>query len=248
MQKDYGVLLEQTISLKPSDLGNNYLKETESFIDLKNLGQAFAYLGIIYTQMTENEINNAIKMFDLAFSFDSIFSKLLCLFMKTHINKFIKNNNKLIDIKTYFLDGHLINQNYFSFINMNFLYEKYINDYINVEQTEPDLFIISIVPYIFDVKLNLYINEEASNNKEDITKLNKIILNKNKNIEINILYSSHSYHIIENKDENNFDINKIDFTNTFNYTNPCQNISELKKEYINIIKNNNNICPKCTFY
>ena len=108
---------------------------------------------------------------------------------------------------------------------------------------EPSLFIISIIPYIFDVTLNLFINEEGSK-ADDNNKLNKIIINQEESkMDINILYSSYSYHIIED----NLDINiKIDFDicNVFNNTIGREDkINEYKKEYINYSNKEN--CKKC---
>ena len=256
LQKEY-LSLNDTISLSikhTNSLGNNYIKGSSNFYDLKYIGQAFAYLGIIYSQMTvENEIKNAIKLFDLAFSFDNFFYKLLCVFMKAHIKKFLEKNKDFFDIETYFINSKLISQDYYDYFDKKFQYERYINDYITVNQTEPTLFIISIVPYVFDVKLNLYINEQGSKNMDNFDNLNKIVLNKNckSKIEINILYSSYSYHIIENNINNELDnnINKIDVTNIFNFTNNYnKDYAELKKEYINEIKSKKcDICGNNNF-
>ena len=204
LQQEYQILNPASEAIKdPSKFGENYIEKTGSnnFEDLKNLQQTFSYLGIIYNLITvENDIENAIKMFDFVFSLDKILWKVLCLFMKYHINQFLRKNRDKFNMNEYYIKNKLIPEKYFSRQNKEFDYDSYINDNISINQMEPSLFIISIVPYVFNVKLNLFINEEGSE-PDDINELFKIEINPNKNDdyyinEINILYSLHSYHII----------------------------------------------------
>ena len=96
LQQEYQILNPASEAIKdPSKFGENYIEKTGSnnFEDLKNLQQTFSYLGIIYNLITvENDIENAIKMFDFVFSLDKILWKVLCLFMKYHINQFLRKN------------------------------------------------------------------------------------------------------------------------------------------------------------
>ena len=255
LEKEYHILSPISGDINQIELGKEYLKETESFNlkELKNLGQAFFYLGIIYNLITaENDIINAVKMFKLAFSYDKIFSKLLCIFMKSHIKQFLRKNREFFNIENYCIKHKLIPEKYFFPQNKKFNYELYINDYISINQKEPSLFIISIIPYIFNVKLNLYINEEGSE-PEDINKLFKIEINPNKNddydiMNINILYSSHSYHIIESKVDDNMDINEkinFDICSIFSQTKGNEEkFNKNKEDYIKFeIKEK---CKKCS--
>ena len=236
-----------------SHLGDKYsITGTGHLQDLKNLSQAYTYLCIIYNLITvKNDIITAIKIFDLAFSYDKFFWKLLCLFMKSYIKEFLRKNVEVFDIQEYCIKNNLIPNKYFSIQNQKFDYELYINDNIIIHQKEPTLFIISIVPYIFDATLNLYINEEGSKNYDDINKLNKIVINPDGKIEINILYSSHSYHIIECDIDNDLDINEkisFDVCNIFNYTIGNEiKIIEKREEYIDSISGKCNKCNKEEF-
>jgi len=250
LEREYNILnpLPES-SIK--DLGKIYLEKTKSLLlpDLKNLGPAFTYLGIIYNLITvENDINNALKMFDLSFSYDQYFWKLLCLFMKSHIKDFLGKNKELFTMEEYCINNNLIPQKYFSVKDNTFDYELYINDNIFINQMEPSLFIISIVPYIFNVSLNLFINEEGTQNQEDNNQLFKLELNPDKNMDINILYSSYSYHIIECKDEENLDINikiNFDICSVFNNTKGIEfKNNQNKKDYINTFVNREK-CNQC---
>ena len=241
LDKEYHILNPSTIvSVQPGNIGDVYIKETESLnsSDLKYLAQAFSYLGIIYSFLTANKsgIKDAINMYDLAFAYDKIFGQLLCLFMKSNIKNFLSKNSDKFNKDEYYLKNKLIPENYFAFGN-KFNYESYIKDILEINQTEPSLFIISIVPYIFNVTLNLYINEKGTNNPEDGSQLIKLVLNPDKNMDINILYTSYSYHIIESdidKDipKDNIKI-KVDICNILNYTRQGnEDIEKYKNEYI----------------
>ena len=237
-------------SIKVEDLGAKYEQNTVSnnFQELKDLSQAFAYLGIIFSMLTEekDQNKNAVKMFNLAFSYDKVFWKLLFLFMKSYIREFLDKNSDKFDINEYCTKNNLISNYYYK--KEKFNYELYIKDNLLIDEMEPSLFIISIVPYIFNVTLNLYINEEGTNNKEEINQLIKIKINPNKDMVINILYSSYSYHIIENNiNYTDIDINmkmQYDICNIFNYT-----FKEEIKNYDNknqyIIKVKDAQCEKC---
>lgn len=253
LEREYHILNPMEDNLM--DIGKNYMEKTEAsqIKDLKNLEQAYIYLGIIYNLIeVENDINNAIKIFDLAFFYDKFFWKLLCLFMKSYIKDFLRQNSDIFIWDEYCNKNNLIPKKYFSGKNHIFNYEFYVNDNIIINQKEPTLFIISIIPYVFDINLNLYINEEGSKNPDDIYKIDKITLinsdpeNKDEKNDINILYTGYSYHIIECNNEGNIDKNieiKYDKCNIFNFTlgNDAK-IYEHKNEYIiNIIKK----CKKC---
>ena len=252
LDREYNILnpvLEESIQ----QLGNEYLNKTESYHmqDLKNLGQAFTYLGIIYNLMAaeKNDVDNAVKMFDLAFFYDKFFWKLLCLFMKSHIKKFLRKNQELFTKEEFCEKNKLIPQKYFLLKDKKFDYELYVNDNILINQMEPSLFIISIVPYTFNVSLNLFINEEGTQNLEDNNKLFKLELNPNGNMDINILYSSYSYHIIECKNDENLDMNikiNFDICSVFNNTKGNESkISQYKKDYIDIFVNREK-CKECS--
>ena len=256
IEREYNILNpeKEDKNINEFDLGNEYINKTVSynFQNLKNLGQAFFYLSIIYSLMTnqKNESDYVIKIFNNAFAYDKFFARLLVLFVKTQIKKFLNDNHDKINYDEYCIKNKLINSNYFFPNNKKFDFELYLRDNIYIDQMEPSLFIISIIPYIFNITLNLYINEESQNdfNKNDDELLTKIKINEGKTeMAINILYSSYSYHIIENK-LNEYDLlinikKQFDICNIFNYTQHNAHIYEYEKEYIEKIKKEK--CKKC---
>ena len=236
-----------------NELGDKYISETVSynFQNLKNLGQALFYLSIIYSLLANQKNENdykVIKLFNYAFAYDKFFSRLLILFVKTQIKKFLKNNYDKFDSDKYCQKNKLINSNYFAPLNKKFDYELYLIDNLFIEQMEPSLFIVSLIPYIFNITLNLYINEESLNELDNDEPLTKIVIDPgNTEMTINILYSSFSYHIIENMlIDNDLQINikkQFDICNIFNYTQHNPKISEYQDEYIKKITKAK--CKKC---
>ena len=236
-----------------SELGDKYINETCSynFQNMKNLGQALFYLSIIYSLLAnqKNEKDyKVVKLFNWAFAYDKFFSRLLTLFVKTRIKKFLKDNYDKFDCDKYCQKNKLINSNYFFPLNKKFDYELYLKDNLFIDQMEPSLFIISIIPYIFNITLNLYINEESLNELDNDEPLTKIVINPgNTEMTINILYSSFSYHIIENMlIDNDLQINikkQFDICNIFNYTQHNAKIYEYQDEYIKKITKEK--CKKC---
>ena len=256
LEREYNILNQEKDEKNniEIELGNEYINKTISynFQNLKNLGQAMVYLSIIYTLITNQKDKSdfAIKLFNNAFSYDKFFSKLLILFVKNQIKKFLKDNHDKINYDKYCIKNKLINSNYFFPVNKKFDYELYLRENLFIDQMEPTLFIISIIPYIFNITLNLYINEESQNefNENDDELLTKMLINEgNTEMTINILYSSYSYHIIENKlNEDDLQINikkQFDVCNIFNYTQHNAHINEYEKEYIEKLKKEK--CKKC---
>lgn len=110
---------------------------------------------------------------------------------------------------------------------------------------EPSLFIISIIPYAFNVNLNLYINELSSNRGiENNFDCDKFSLNEGHTM-VNILYTSFSYHLIEKEKNNNSYKDSHDLSNIFNIT-KVSNLINLKNNYIIEVKKDvKRQCKKC---
>jgi hypothetical protein len=219
--------------------------KTNIFDDINNidikLKDTLIYLFMIFRQINEKNLEEANNIFEFAILYKKEFAKYLCNYMRFKIQNFISSNKNKFTFEKYCESNKLINEEYYD-IDKQFLDEKYINENVIIDQMEPSLFIISIVPYVFNVSMNLYINEESNNIKPDESLCEKIILNPEKNISINILYSSFSYHIID-MDIRNFDYeDSEDLGNIFNITNNEDLDSNKKQEYILDLKGD---CPDC---
>jgi len=197
-------------------------------------------LFMIFRQINEKNFEEANNIFEFAILYKKEFAEYLCNYMRFKIKNFILSNKSRFTFEKYCESNKLINEDYFD-IEKQFLDEKYINENVIIEQMEPSLFIISIVPYVFKVTMNLYIKELWNNIKQDDSLCEKIILNPDRNININILYSSFSYHIIE-LDIRNFEYDSEDLGNIFNFTNEDEIDSNIKEEYIKVSEGH---CPDC---
>ena len=209
-------------------------------IDIK-LKNNLIYLFMIFRQINERNLEEANNIFEFAILYKKEFAKFLCNYMRFKIQNFISANKNKFTFEKYCESNKLINEEYYD-IDKQFLDEKYINENVIIDQMEPSLFIISIVPYIFKVSMNLYIKEESNNIKQDESLCEKIVLNPEQNLNINILYSSFSYHIID-KDIRNFDYeDSEDLGNIFNFTNEEDLDPNKKQEYI---IESEGLCPDC---
>ena len=235
-------------SLKDNDLnlGKTYINESFNN-DLKNYNiQAFIYINIIYKKTIDKKIDEALKILDYCFSYEENFVYILCKYMRFRIKRFINNNKDIFTYEKYCNQYNLINEKYFNDNDKIFLYENYIKENVNVEQMEPSLFIVSIVPYVFNINLNLYINEQSIIKESNEPLYINFTLHPN-NAMINILYTSYSYHIIEFEENKNSYLNNPDFSNIFNITNNGDLYNNLKANYIININNNEN-CQKCNCF
>ena len=177
--------------------------------EINNYQSAFFYLNMIYKKVIDKKIDEAINILDYSFSYEDSFVLILCMYMRLRIKRFIMYNIDIFTYEIYFKKYNLISEEYFDGKDKKFLYENYINENVVVNQMEPSLFIISIVPYIFNINLNLYINEQGTLGQIDVPFCHKIILNLGHSM-INILYTSFSYHIIENEVNNDSINNTLD--------------------------------------
>ena len=192
-----------------NDLTNN---------NIKDYIQAFIYLNIIYKKTIDKKISEALEILDYCFSYKEYFVHILCKYIRYRIKRFINNNKNIFTYEIYCLQNNLINEKYFNDNDKVFLNENYIIENVNIEHIEPSLFIISIIPYVFNINLNLYINEQSIIKEANDPLCINFNLNSN-NTTINILYTSFSYHIVETKENKNSYLNNPDLSNIFNITN-----------------------------
>ena len=226
-------------SVLKQDLGKNYLDENNISVP-----KAHIYLSMIYRQLVESNIDEALNILEYTFTYEENFSELLCLYMRYQIKKFITNNREVFTYEKYCEKEKLINEQYFD--NKKFLYGKYIEENVEVNKMEPSLFIISIVPYVFNITLNLYINEQNSNKEINEPICDKIIINPNTKLKILIVYTSYSYHIVDNMDTNDNIFQQItneDVSNIFNITRRSTMVKT--KRIDNYFEKIDKICDKC---
>ena len=225
--------------INENTIGQMYIYNSITKKELTNVNQAFALFSLIYNKMIERNIPEAEKILDYAFAFEEIFANFFCLFMKLQIKNFIINNKNIFTYEKYCKNSKLIEEKYYK--NGIFLHEEYIFNNVLINQMEPTLFIISLVPYVFNVSMNLYINEKNH-------KFEKICFDlKDKYdtyITISILYSSFSYHIVERHSNLNKEGKQnIDYADTLNLNNK---IMEDKKEEEYMVNNNKGtVCNNC---
>ena len=147
---------------------------------------------------------------------------------------FQKKKKNIFTKKKYFKNKKLIEEEYYE--DGKFLYEKYANNNLFINQMEPSMFIISLVPYVFNVSMNLYIKEKNYS-------FVKICFDLKENIQTNIsiLYSNYSYHILDNNLADNNKLKDFDLANTLDLKKSYfQNFN--KNDYISIEEKKCNIC------
>ena len=179
------------IEINENNIGQMFIFSSIQNNDLANFNQVFALLSLLYNKMIERNIIEAEQILDYAFSYEENFVNFFCLFMRLQIKNFIINNKNIFTYEKYCKNNNLIEEQYYK--NGIFLHEEYINNNVLINQMEPTLFIVSLVPYVFNVSMNLYINEKNYN----FEKISFDLKDKyDTDIKIFILYSSFSYHIV----------------------------------------------------
>ena len=216
------------------NLGEMYISKSIKNNELNDLRKMFIFFTLIYTNMVNKNIDEAKKMLEYAFKYEESFGNFFTLFMKLQINHFIKINKDIFTYEKYFKNLKLIEEEYYE--DGKFLYEKYANNNLFINQMEPSMFIISLVPYVFNVSMNLYIKEKNYS-------FVKICFDLKENIQTNIsiLYSNYSYHILDNNLADNNKLKDFDLANTLDLKKSYfQNFN--KNDYISIEEKKCNIC------
>ena len=220
--------------IKEEKLGEMYISKSIKNNELNDLIKMFSFFTLIYTNMINKNIDEAGKMLEYAFKYEESFGNFFTLFMKLQINHFIEINKDKFTYEKYCINKKLIDEKYYE--DGKLLYEKYVNNNLLINQMEPSLFIISLVPYVFNVSMSLYIKEKKYS-------FEKICFDLKENIQTNIsiLYSSYSYHIIENNLVDNNILKDFDLANTLDLKKSYfKNFN--KNDYISIEEKKCNIC------
>lgn len=113
----------------------------------------------IYQLMDERK-DKAYKLLNRAFSYNENFVHWMSKLMKLKIKDFIHKNKNLFTYETCCVNNKLISEYYFDKETKEFSDDKYIDDSILINHLEPDIFLILIVPWVFEVQMDLYINEK----------------------------------------------------------------------------------------
>ena len=193
--------------IKEEKLGEMYISKSIKNNELNDLIKMFSFFTLIYTNMINKNIDEAGKMLEYAFKYEESFGNFFTLFMKLQINHFIEINKDKFTYEKYCINKKLIDEKYYE--DGKLLYEKYVNNNLLINQMEPSPFIITLVPYVFNVSMNLYIKEKNYS-------FEKICFDLKESIQTNIsiLYSTYSYHIIENNLDDNNNLKDFDLANT----------------------------------
>ena len=212
-------------SLKNSELNSNFIP-------------IYALFSLLYNNLEEKKIDEAEKILDYGFIYEEGFANFFCLYMRIQIKNFITINKDIFTYEKFCKETNLIEEKYYN--KGIFICDKYFSNNLLVNQKEPTLFIISLVPYVFNICMDLYINEK----KYSFNKISFKLKEKIDNTEIiQILYSSFSYHIIENN--SNFRNSKIKNIDSANTLNTQQNFKDFKiDKYVDII-NDEKKCNSC---
>ena len=223
------------------ELGNMYLSKNLND-DLTPLFQTFAFFSLLYNSMTDDNIEEAIKILNYATTYEESFANYICLFMRIQIKNFININKHIFNYEKYCQQYNLIEERYYK--NKEFLCEEYIFNNIFINQMEPSKLIISLIPYIFNVSMNLFINEKNYHFEKISFDLKDYY---EADITISILYSSFSYHIIEENGDNINPKITLDNSNTLILENNYKNFDREKYSKIITGKENCNKCNKSEF-
>ena len=122
-----------------------------------NENETLFILHYILQYLEKDDINNSIKYLNRAFCSNDNFCNTLVKYMKIKLSNFIKENYKYFNSEEI-TSNHIILNKYYN-INKEFNYYNYSKEKILINQTEPDLFIYFITPFVFKIDLRIYIIE-----------------------------------------------------------------------------------------
>ena len=154
--------------------------------------EALYILLIILEYLEHDDIINSINFLNRAFCSNDNFCNTLVKYMKTKLSNFIKEYYKFFNSKEI-IDNHIILNKYYN-INKEFNYYQYSKEKILLMQTEPDLFIYFITPFVFEIDLRLYTIE--SHGEKQLALKN---LPYSSDFKIDLIYMNKKYLIAYNE-------------------------------------------------
>ena len=202
---------------------------------IKNVDLIIEILNIIYFKLRNNQIREALKIYYISINCSQDFDLgIIWYFRYTLYNYIIENKNKNFSSQFDVYIGNLLPEQYER--NGKILYEYFFIDYLLKLNTDAEKIVIYLTPYIFGIKLNIFIFNGNMNQYFDYQGKSNFDINLemnivNKNSHYELLYTKNYYKTYENYFA--FYINDEPFKSIF--------LIEEKKENINtIIKDNNN--------
>ena len=210
-------------------ISSNILNDKRNKINSKLI---LRILIIIYLNLRDNNIEKAYKIF--CFSINSCKSfdlGIIWYYRFTLYNYILRNQNKSFSPEFDVFIGNLLPEQFEK--NEQFLYDNFFDDYLLKLYTDAEKIVIYLTPYIFGVKLNIFMfdgNSIQQFNYEGKSNLDV-------NLEINIINKKAHYELLYSKQYYEEYKNYFDFyKNDENY----ESIFEIKEKKENIDKNINN--------
>ena len=210
-------------------ISSNILNDKKNKINSKLI---LRILIIIYLNLRDNNIEKAYKIF--CFSINSCKSfdlGIIWYYRFTLYNYILRNQNKSFSPEFDIFIGNLLPEQFEK--NGRFLYDNFFDDYLLKLYTDAEKIVIYLTPYIFGVKLNIFMfdgNSIQQFNYEGKSNLDV-------NLEINIINKKAHYELLYSKQYYEEYKNYFDFyKNDENY----ESIFEIKEKKENIDNNINN--------
>ena len=210
-------------------ISSNILNDKRNKINSKLI---LRILIIIYLNLRDNNIEKAYKIF--CFSINSCKSfdlGIIWYYRFTLYNYILRNQNKSFSPEFDVFIGNLLPEQFEK--NGRFLYDNFFDDYLLKLYTDAEKIVIYLTPYIFGVKLNIFMfdgNSIQQFNYEGKSNLDV-------NLEINIINKKAHYELLYSKQYYEEYKNYFDFyKNDENY----ESIFEIKEKKENIDNNINN--------
>ena len=210
-------------------ISSNILNDKKNKINAKLI---LRILIIIYLNLRDNNIEKAYKIF--CFSINSCKSfdlGIIWYYRFTLYNYILRNQNKSFSPEFDIFIGNLLPEQFEK--NGRFLYDNFFDDYLLKLYTDAEKIVIYLTPYIFGVKLNIFMfdgNSIQQFNYEGKSNLDV-------NLEINIINKKAHYELLYSKQYYEEYKNYFDFyKNDENY----ESIFEIKEKKKNIDNNINN--------
>ena len=218
-----------------------------------NNREVIVILAMIKSNIEKEDINLGIMTLNRAFCSNNNFCNSMIKYMKMKLANFIIEKNKLINIGEL-ITYKILPKKFFNKDLTQFIYKRYLDNQINMMQTDPDYFIFLIIPFAFSTNIKLYVNEGFG--KTQLIHDNSPLQNQ---LTIELIYSDQKYQIAYTSSyfKSYFNDLSYDIFDKFNYNENdivqlfCNDLSceECKKEAKSIIfpkiKKDTNICQNC---
>ena len=179
------------IKIVIEEILNNIIK-TFSYKNIQvNQNETLFILLIILEYLEKDDIINSIKFLNRAFCSNDNFCNTLVKYMKIKLSNFIKEYYQFLN-SDEIINNNIISKKYYN-TQKEFNYYIYSKEKILLMQSEPDLFIYYITPFVFKIDLRIYSIESFG--EKNLTLSNIPFENKFK---IDLIYVNKKYLIAYN--------------------------------------------------